>query len=188
MKRSLRRRALILGLILTLVLAGLAFTAARALDYWQVVDTYWRVHDEVMQPTAAGRYYIDLFWRHNNELCTLIIDHPEVMEQGRTIILEYEPGLHALVDGYGDDVYLTDEMVDLVQAFLDLLVAVGSPELGADIRAESVKWPFQQFKGLTFEQVRLLTLGLPEAGPLPTPIDWYFPRDPNPSPVGTGTP
>ncbi len=65
-------------MILTLLLAGTAFTAGRALDYMEVVDTYWRVHDDVFQPTEMGRYYIDLFWQHNYELCTLIVDDAQV--------------------------------------------------------------------------------------------------------------
>jgi hypothetical protein len=187
-KRPIKRRTIIIGLVLTILLAGLAFTAGRALDYWQVVDTYWRVHDELMQPTEAGRYYIALFWQHNYELCMLIVDHPQVMDDGRTIILEFEPGLHALVEGHGDEVYLTSGMIDRVQAFLDLLIAVGSPELGAAIQAERARTPLDQFKGMTFEQARLLVVGPPEEGPIPTPIDWAFPRDPNPTPYSTGTP
>lgn len=187
MRRKIKRRTIVIGLVLTFVLAGTAFTAGRALDYMEVVDTYWRVHDEVLQPTEMGRYYIDLFWQHNYELCTLILDNPQVKDDGLPIILQFEPGLRALVDGQGEDVRLTPEMVDRVQAYLELLMQVGSPELSAAIQAELTRTPLDQFEGMTFEQARVLAVGLP-VGPVPTPIDWDFPRDPSPTPFGTGTP
>jgi hypothetical protein len=183
----IKRRTLLIGLILTLLLSGTAFTAGRALDYMEVIDTYWRVHDDVLQPTEMGRYYIDLFWQHNYELCTLIIDHAQVKDDGLSIILQFEPGLRALVDGHGEQVRLTAEMVDRVQAYLELLIELGSPELGAAIQAERARTPLEQYKGLTFEEVRVSTVGLP-LGPVPTPIDWDFPRYPATAPASTGTP
>jgi hypothetical protein len=183
----IKRRTLLIGMILTLLLAGTAFTAGRALDYMEVVDTYWRVHDDVLQPTEMGRYYIELFWQHNYELCTLIIDHPQVKDDGLSIILQFEPGLRALVDGQGEDVRLTAEMVDRVQAYLELLIELGSPELGAAIQAEMARTPLEQYKGMTFEEARVSTVGLP-TGPVPTPIDWDFPRYPDTPPASTDMP
>lgn len=188
LSKPIKRRTVIISVILVLLLTGVAITAVRALDYWEVVNTYWRVHDVVMQPTAAGRYYIALFWEHNYELCALTLEHPQVMNDGRTIIMEFEPGLRALAEGRGDEIVITAEMVDHVTAYLDLISGLGSPELAAAIHNEEAKFPFEQFKGMTFEQARILTIGLPEPGPIPTPIDWEFPRTPDPPPLSTGTP
>ena len=187
MKRILRRRTIIISLLLTLVLAGTVFTAGRALDYMEVVDTYWRVHDEVLQPTEAGRYYIDLFWRQNTELCSLILQHAQVKDDALPIILQFEPGLRALVDGEGENVRISDVMVERIQAYLDLLVAVGSPELGAAIQAERDRTSLDQFKGMSFEQARIMLVGLP-VGPVPTPIDADFPREQAPTPFSTSLP
>jgi hypothetical protein len=183
MKRPFKRRTIVIGLILTLLLAGTAFTVGRALDYMGIVNTYWRVHDDVLQPTEMGRYYIDLYWRHNYELCTLILNNPQVKDDGLTIILEYEPGLRALVEGLGGDVIISEKMVDDVEDYLDLLVSVGSPELSGDIQAERLRTPFDQFRGMSFEQARITAVGLPEEGPIPTPIDWEFPRTPEITPL-----
>ncbi|MEJ2011306.1 MAG: hypothetical protein P8X64_03660 [Anaerolineales bacterium] len=54
-KRPIKRRTIIIGLVLTILLAGLAFTAGRALDYWQVVDCYLSVLDEHLQATVGVR-------------------------------------------------------------------------------------------------------------------------------------
>lgn len=140
----------------------------------EVVDTYWRVHDEVLQPTEVGRYYVDLFWRHNNELCNVILDYPKVKDEGFVIILQFEPGLRALVDGEGDEVRITPVMVDRVQAYLDLLMEVGSPELQAAIRTERARTPLGEFSGMTFEQARTLLVGLPQA-PVATPVSTSLP-------------
>jgi len=162
LKRLFRYRPFILGIILAVILICLVFTGGRALDYLEVVDTYWRVHDDVLRPTEMGRYYIDLFWRHNNELCNLILDYPAVKNEGLVIILQFEPGLRALVDGKGDGVRVTQVMVDRVQAYLDLLMEVGSPDLQAAIRIERARTPFGDFSGMTFKQARILLVGLPQ--------------------------
>ncbi len=187
MRRKVRRRTIVIGLILTLVLAGTVFTAGRALDYMEVVNTYWRVHDEVLYPTDSGRYYIDLFWRQNTELCSLILEHGQVKDDGLPIILQFEPGLRALVDGEGDNVRITDVMVDRVQTYLDLLVSLGSPELGAAIQAERARTPLDQFRGMTFEEARLMLVGMPEV-PAPPPASHDIPQESTLTPCSTGTP
>jgi len=174
MKRLFRRRPLVLGIILAIILICLVFTGGRALDYMEVVDTYWRVHDDVLLPTEAGRYYVDLFWQHNNELCNLILSSPKVKDEGLVIILQFEPGLRALVDGEGDDVRVTQVMVDRVQAYLDLLLEVGSPELQDAIWTERVRTPFSDFSGMTFEQARNLLVGLPQES-VATPFSTSLP-------------
>ncbi len=174
MKRLFRPRPIVLGIILAIILICLVFTGGRALDYMEVIDTYWHVHDDVLLPTEMGRYYIDLFWQHNNELCSLVLSHPMVKDDGLVIILQFEPGLRALVNGDGDEVRITQVMVDRVQDYLDFLVEVGSPELQAAIRTERARTPFDDFSGMTFEQARILLVGLPQE-PAATPYSTSLP-------------
>ena len=162
MKRLLRPRTVVLAAILAAAAAGLAFAAGMAETYGEVVDTYWRVHDEVLLPTEAGRRYIDLFWRHNGELCQLVMTNQEIMDEGRGIILQFEPALRALVDGEGAEVTITRVLVERVEAYLDLLVEVGSPELQETIRAERERTPLGGLVGMTFEEARLHLVGQPE--------------------------
>ncbi len=174
MKRLFSYRPLVLGIVLAIILIGLVFTAGRALDYMEIIDTYWGVHDDVLLPTEAGRTYIDLFWQHNPELCNLILSHPKVKDDGLVIILQFEPGMRALVNGEGDNVHITQVMVDRVQAYLDLLMEVGSPELHEAIRIERARTPFGEFTGMTFEQARILLVGLPQA-PIAIPFSTSLP-------------
>jgi hypothetical protein len=174
LKRLFSYRPLVLGIVLAIILICLVFTAGRALDYMEIVDTYWGIHDDVLLPTEAGRYYIDLFWYHNPELCNLVLSSPEVKDDGLVILLQFEPGLRALVNGEGDEVRITQVMVDRVQAYLDLLMEVGSPELQDAIRIERARTPFGEFSGMTFEQARILLVGLPQE-PTATPFSTTLP-------------
>ncbi len=113
-------------------------------------------------PTEAGRRYIDLFWRHNGELCQLVVANERLTHEGQVIILEFEPPLLALVDGQGEEVTITSGMVERVEAYLDLLVDAGSPDLQETIRAERERTPLGGLIGMTFEEARVYLVGQPE--------------------------
>jgi hypothetical protein len=169
MSRPRIRLALIVAPLIALVVAGLAFGVGRASDYLQTIDTYWRVHDDVLLPTEAGRRYIDLFWTYNYELIDLLDVNQESFHLGFEIIDDFEPPLRGLVDGRGDEVLITAEMVAQVEAYLDLLTQIGSPALKATIEQERARTPFADLVGMTFEQARLHLVGPPdEVYPMPT--------------------
>jgi len=175
MKRLLRPRTVVLGVILALLAAGLAVAVGLAQTYGGVVDTYWRVHDEVLMPTEAGRRYIDLFWRHNGELCQLVVANERLTLEGQAVILQFEPALRALVDGDGGEVIVTRPMVERAEAYLDLLVEVGSPELQETIRAERERTPLDGLIGMTFEEARVILVGQPETA-IPTQASTAVPQ------------
>jgi len=54
-------------------------------------------------------------------------------------------------------------MVERVEAYLDLLVEVGSPELQETIRSERERTPLGGLIGMTFEEARVVLVGQPEA-------------------------
>lgn len=149
------------------IAAGLVFGTAQAAEYVDLIHTYWRVHDEVLMPTARGRHYVDLFWRHNDELTRIVMANPDLTREGRAILVEFEPGLRDLVDGRGDEVVITQAMVNRVQAYLDRLEKAGSPDLKATIEAERARTPLDGLVGMTFEQARVELVGLPETA---TPV------------------
>ncbi len=170
MRRFFRPRAVLVAVILAVIAAGLVVAGGLAETYGDVVDTYWRVHDEVLLPTEAGRRYIDVFWQHNGELCQLVMANQEMLDESRAIILEFEPALRALVDGAGEAVSITPDMVERVEEYLDLLVAVGSPALQATIRSERERTPLDGLIGMTLEEARVHLVGLPEVA-VPALVD-----------------
>ena len=165
---------LVLAAVLAIVLAGSIFITARALDYKDVIDTAWRVHDEVLLPTEAGRRYIDIFWKYSPELCVLGSTYPEVMEEGKILILLFDPLLRALVDGEGDQVVITQALVERLEAYLYLLGQVGSPDLRAAIQSERAHTPLRELIGLTFEEARAKLVGSPQFID-PTPVGTHLP-------------
>ena len=168
------RRALIVGPLFAVLLAGLLFGVGGASDFLQIVDTYWRVHDEVLLPAEEGRRYIDLYWTYGGELVNLIQHNQAAFDMGRDIIEAFEPPLRALVDGRGQEVGITNDMVIQVEAYLDLLMKIGSPDLQAAIREERARTPLRDLVGMTFEEARLKLLGPPQLE-FPSPTSTSLP-------------
>ncbi|HLC05461.1 MAG TPA: hypothetical protein VJK02_20685 [Anaerolineales bacterium] len=170
MRRRIRRPFLVVAAILAVSLSCLVFSSARALDYAsQFLDTYYRVQDDVLFPTEIGRHYIDLHYRYSNEIWQLSLAHEEIMSQAGRLLLEFEPPLHELVEGRGHQVLVTQDMVNRVEGFLDLLVQFGSPELQATIQSERDRAPLVDLVGLSFDQAQLQRLGPPQPDPPGTP-------------------
>jgi hypothetical protein len=170
MKLRIGRRSLLIGAILAIPLSLLAFTTARAVDYAsQLLDTYYRIQDDVLFPTEVGRHYIDLFYGYSNEIWQLSLAHKEVMSEAGRLLLEFEPPLHELVEGRGDKVFVTPDMVNKIEGFLNLLVQFGSPELHVTIQSERARSPLADLVGLSFQEAQVRLLGPPEQDPPGTP-------------------
>ena len=170
MRHRIRRPSIVVAAILAVALSCVVFSSARALDYAsQFLDTYYRVQDDVLFPTEIGRHYINLHYRHSNEIWQLSLAHEEVMSEAGGLLLDLEPPLHELVEGRGNEVLVTQDMVNQVESFLDLLVQFGGQELQGTIQSERASSPLADLVGLTFDQAQLRLLGQPEADPPGTP-------------------
>ncbi|MRS06013.1 hypothetical protein EG832_22765 [bacterium] len=165
---------LIIALIGAVILSSFVFTSSFASDCSHILDTYWDIHDQVLYTTEAGRHYIDLFWTHASEIGDIIMSDPEITREALSIVLLFEPSLRALADGKGDQVIVTEEMVTRVNAFLLTLELLAGPELSTTIQTERARTPFEPLIGTTFEEARLLLVGLPQY-PLPEPLPTRFP-------------
>jgi hypothetical protein len=74
------------------------------------------------------------------------------------------PGLEALVTGRGDEMLVTQQMVDDALDIWQRLAAAGSPELADTINSELAKYNnLDDFVGLSFDQwARAIGVELPE--------------------------
>ena len=179
MKRGIGRRSLVVSGALAIVLSCLALSTARAMGYAsQLIDTYYRVQDEVLFPNEVGRRYIDLFYRYSNETWQISLAHPEIMDDAWRILTGFELPLRALVEGKGNEVFVTQEMVDQVEELLNLLDQYATPEFQATIEVERSRIPLSTLVGLSFDEGRMLLLGPPEPNPPGAPP----PRMPIPTP------
>jgi len=111
-----------------------------------------RVETEIMQKTPAGQYYEALFWKHNDELMQISINHPENEEEFWRVNRLFIPGLEALLDGKGDKVRITSEQIQSLKAELDWLASVGSSALQEDIQKEEQRFPLDMFVGMTMKE------------------------------------
>ena len=100
------------------------------------LDTLYRLRDELMTTTPRGRHFIDLFYEHSPELATLLLTHSDLREEGTGLLEMLLPGLEALVNGEGDTVAVTPDMVERLDAFLARLNELASPDLQDDIAQE----------------------------------------------------
>ncbi len=64
----------------------------------------------------------------------------------------YSPPIEALLDGKGDTVWVSQEMVDEMLRFLTEMESRASPELREVIRRERAKVPWEEMVGLTVEE------------------------------------
>jgi hypothetical protein len=170
MKLSFRHRSLAIAVAVTATLSCLGLYAARAFDdTYELIDTYYRVQDEVLFPTEIGRHYIDNFYGFSNEAWQISLAHPAVMNEAGRILYMFEAPLRALVEGEGSEVFVTPEMVIQVETFLDHLAEYAGPELLATIQTERTRVPLSSLVGMSFDEGRLLLLGPPEPNPPGTP-------------------
>lgn len=118
------------------------------------VAVLYRVDAEILSKTEAGLYYRDLFWKHNPELIQIyIVNNPDKYDDFLAVVDMFVPALEALVDGHGDNIRLTAEQIEAVEAELDWLFSVASPAFQQDIVKEQTRWPLSEFVGMTMTEV-----------------------------------
>lgn len=102
--------------------------------------------------TGDGQHYIDLYVQHGSEMGQLGLDDPGLLWDAYGTLQNFLPGLEALVTGRGDEVIVTQEMVDDALNVWQQLAAAGSPALTAVINTELAQYNnLQDFVGLTFD-------------------------------------
>jgi hypothetical protein len=107
----------------------------------------------LFQGTAAGQNYIDLYGQHFQEMTGIVLDDTGLLWDSFGTLQNFLPGLEALVSGRGDEVLVTQEMVDDALDIWQRLAAAGSPTLAATINNQLAQYnDLQDFVGLTFDE------------------------------------
>ena len=131
-------------------------------DLSQVDDlTTLRALRDLFALSPAGQYYIDLYYQYAPETGRLALGNPSLLWDAYRTLQNFVPGFQALVAGRGNQIVITQAMVDQVNGNADRLVAAGSSALGAAINTERAKHNhLQAFVGQTF-QAAANVLGVP---------------------------
>ncbi|HTX91010.1 MAG TPA: hypothetical protein VMC09_07310 [Anaerolineales bacterium] len=151
-----KKHAIILAVVLLVVLAlSLLLTNQKVRAMYgnaYKIFVLYRVENELLMGTPAGRYYRTFFWKSNDELIRIYYAYPEKSNDMFTVIDMYMPALEALLDGRGDTVTLSAEQVDAAQAEFEWLESVAESPLREDIQGELERFPMQTFTGMTAKQ------------------------------------
>jgi hypothetical protein len=103
--------------------------------------------------SAAGQRYIDLYRQYGAEMGRIGLDDPALLWDAFGALQNFLPGLDALVTGRGDEIMVTQELVDDALAIWQRLAADASPALAAAIQAElDSSDNLQTFVGMTFAE------------------------------------
>ena len=120
-----------------------------------IATILFRFDAEVLLPTAHGRYYSELYWKHNNELIQIVQTHPDVSEDTLRVMRLFMPHIEALLDDRGNEVRISQEQMDELQFALDWFKSISSEELRKDIEREEERTPLQGFVGMTVDEAMM---------------------------------
>jgi hypothetical protein len=124
----------------------------------------------LFQATAGGQYYVDLYGEHVQEMTGIVLSDTALLWDSFGTLQNFMPGLEALVSGRGDEVVVTQAMVDDALDIWQRLAAAGSPQLSATIHGELARYHnLQDFVGITFAEW-VLAIGVN-----PSPQRLYLP-------------
>ena len=116
------------------------------------LDLLRDLRDDTMAVSPQGRYYSGLYTAHSPELLQIVSDRPWLITAVADGVLTWTPAIQSLVDGEGDNVTITAEMVGSVVHLADEIMLSASPELQTTIAKEmAVLDPFS-FVGLTMDE------------------------------------
>lgn len=118
----------------------------------QLAKTLYRIDDEILGSTGFGKYYSELYWKHNSELIRIYRSNPDQFENSIHLVQLYIHHLEALLDGRGNEVRISQEQVNELENHLNWIASVSSPELREDIEREQSRTPLQGFVGLSMNE------------------------------------
>jgi hypothetical protein len=116
------------------------------------LSVFYRLRDEVLARSPAGRRYTQLYYAHTAEILRLMLANPDLRAQGVSTIQLWEDSLRALIEGRGPTTLVTSEQVASLTAVLEELKRLGSPELRAVIESEQAALNLASLAGLSMEQ------------------------------------
>jgi hypothetical protein len=115
-----------------------------------------RFRDEILSTSPMGRTYARLYYKYAPELTRLLLSDAELRGRTREMLEKLMPGFRGLMDGsVGQEMVLSQEVVEEIEALMDDLAARASPGLQAVIK--ELERHLVDFEGKTFKEIRLLT-------------------------------
>ncbi|MFZ5905093.1 MAG: hypothetical protein ACOYZ8_16225 [Chloroflexota bacterium] len=120
----------------------------------EIIDLslYYRVRFEILGQSPKGMHYIQLFDTYTGEITHALSSNPILVYDSVSALGLWNSNLDALVNGNGDKVVITQEQVEAVVGYLDLLSRSSSAELQSVIAEELTATPLEATVGMTMNQ------------------------------------
>jgi len=131
---------------------GVAFAINNFDRISEQATLLYRVRDEILNTSAEGQRYTDLYYTHSPEIASIMDTHTELAEQGLDVIDFLTPNLQALVDNQGGSAVISSAEIQQAQGFLNALSSYASSDLQEAILAEVNKTPLEELEGMTMDQ------------------------------------
>lgn len=112
----------------------------------------YRVRFEVLGQSSKGLHYTNLHDAYARQITEIIMSDSSLKWEGFEVIVRWQPNLDALVNGYGDEVIISEEDVTSAMNFLNLLAQHASPGLQSVIEQELAATPLEATIGMTMNQ------------------------------------
>jgi hypothetical protein len=108
---------------------------------------------ERFRQSSEGQRYLALAAQHAQEMAVIARSDPSLLWDGHRVMQNLMPGLEAWVRGEGDEVMVSQQMVDDALDIWQRIAAQSSPDLAAAINAElAATNNLQTFVGDSFQQ------------------------------------
>lgn len=122
--------------------------------------------DEVLSTSPMGRKYARLYYKYAPELTWLLLSDVELRARSREMLERLMPGFREILHGgVRQEMVLTEEMVEEIEALLSDFAVKASPGLQAVVK--EMEGHLVDFEGKTLEDIRLLTSTEAERWPRP---------------------
>jgi hypothetical protein len=116
-------------------------------------DAIFDAMANVFAATPAGQSFMEQYNQHSGEMGQIGLNDPALLWDAFGTLQNFLPGLEALVAGRGEQMVVTQAMVDDALDIWQRLAAAGSPALAGAINAELARYDnLQDFVGLTFDE------------------------------------
>lgn len=107
----------------------------------------------LFERTLAGQRYIEFYARDYPKISRLAAQDPGLLIDGVNTLQNFMPGIRAMVEGNGDQVFLTQQMIDDGLDIWQRLADRDDGTLSAFIQTELALWnDMQDFVGLSFDE------------------------------------
>jgi predicted outer membrane repeat protein len=116
------------------------------------LDLYRALRDDVLAQSEAGRYFTTVYEQSSLGMLQVAGQQSGVISRTLETLETWEPAMQALVDGEGDTVTITPEMIESMQMALDDYKTFGSANLAGTIASAEAIVDLDSYVGLTMDE------------------------------------